>query len=348
VEKAIDPAAVFAAPAPDVDVLTAERIARRSFGVDGVFTPLESERDRNFRIEAPDEAYFLLKIHNAAEDLGFIEMQELALEHVRAADPSLPVPGAIPTADGGRHATWIDATGRTHVVRLLTYLPGTKVDSPDFSLDAIGRYAGVVARMGKALRTFSHPAARHPMLWDDLQVSAVRPLLGFVEDRKGREQVDRWLTRAEAHTVPILETLRAQVIHNDLTRDNVLFDERQDVSAILDFGDMVETAFVCDLANMLASLLGERPDFLAVAEAAIPGSVAVAPLEDRELEILADVVATRAVADIVVSEWRKVQHPENADYITHWEAGSWVILERLDELGVENVARRFAGFRSAR
>ena len=343
-DRLIDPAAVFAAPAPDVDISTAEHITRDSFGVDGIFTPLESERDRNFRIEAPDEAEFLLKIHNAAEDVSFIEMQELALEHVAAADASLPVPGTIPTRDGARHATWNDPSGGEHVVRLLTYLQGTKVDSPDFSLDALHRYAGVVARMGNALRNFSHPASRHPMLWDDLQVASVRPLLGFVEDPDGRALVDRWLTRAESRTVTAMERLRSQVIHNDLTRDNVLFDERQDVSAILDFGDMVETAFVCDLANMLASLLGERPDFLAVAEAAIAGYVAVTQLQDAELEILPDVVATRAVADIVVSEWRKVQHPENAEYITHWEAGSWVILETLEDMGVREVARRFHDF----
>jgi len=340
-ERPIDPAAVFAAPAPGVDVATADRIARDAFGVDGVFTPLESERDRNFRIEAPDEAEFLLKIHNAAEDTAFIEMQELALEHVAAEDPSLPVPAAIPTRDGARHAIWSDPGGALHVVRLLTFLRGTKVDSRDFSLNAIRRYARVVARMGNALRDFSHPASRHPMLWDDLQVAAVRPMLGFVADPEGRALVDRWLTRAETSTVPAMERLRAQVIHNDLTRDNVLFDERQDVSAILDFGDMVETALVCDLANMLASLLGERPDFLAVAEAAIPGYVAVAPLEEAELAILADVIAARAVADIVVSEWRKVQHPENAEYITHWEAGSWVILETLEAIGIQEVARRF-------
>jgi Ser/Thr protein kinase RdoA (MazF antagonist) len=341
-DRLIDPAAVFAAPAPDVDVSTAEHITRDFFGVDGIFTPLESERDRNFRIVAPDEAAFLLKIHNAAEDVSFIEMQELALEHVAAADTSLPVPGAIPTRDGARHATWSDPSGAEHVVRLLTYLPGAKVDSPDFSLEALRRYAAVVARMGDAFRNFSHPASRHPMLWDDLQVAAVRPLLGFVEDPEGRSLVNRWLTRAESRTVPTLESLRSQVIHNDLTRDNVLFDERQNVSAILDFGDTVETAFVCDLANMLASLLGERPDFLAVAQAAIAGYVAVTPLQDAELEILPDVVAARAVADIVVSEWRKVQHPENADYITHWEAGSWVILETLEAMGIQEASRRFA------
>jgi Ser/Thr protein kinase RdoA (MazF antagonist) len=343
-DRLIDPAAVFAAPAPDVDIATAEHFTRDSFGVDGIFTPLESERDRNFRIEAPDEAEFLLKIHNAAEDVSFIEMQELALEHVAATDTSLPVPGTIPTRDGARHATWSDLSGAKHVVRLLTYLPGTKVDSPDFSLEALHRYASVIARMGIALRNFSHPASRHPMLWDDLQVASVRPLLGFVEDPGGRALVDRWLMRAESRTVPAMEGLRSQVIHNDLTRDNVLFDEQQDVSAILDFGDMVETAFVCDLANMLASLLGERPDFLTVAEAAIAGYVAVTPLEDAELEILPDVVAARAVADIVVSEWRKVQHPENAEYITHWEAGSWVILETLEDMGVPEVARRFRDF----
>ena len=271
-------------------------------------------------------------------------MQEAAIEHVPASDASLPVPRLVRTRDGERHARWRSTAGVEHVVRALTYLPGTKLDARDISLDALHRYGALAARMGVALRGFEHPAAHHALLWDNKQAAGVRPLLRYVEDPARRPVVDRWLTRIEAETLPAMAMLRAQVIHNDLTRDNVLFDQNQSVSAVLDFGDMVHTALVCDLANLLAALLGERPDFLAVAEAAIRGYDSVTRLEDAELLLLADVVATRAVADIVVSEWRKERHPENAEYITHWKAGSWVILDTLEEMGMEEATGRFRDF----
>src|SRR5439155_25014727 len=78
----------LAAPPPERGVEDARRIAVELFGIEGSLTSLESERDRNFRVDAED-GRFLLKIHNGAEGPGVVEMQENAIEHVAAADPSL-------------------------------------------------------------------------------------------------------------------------------------------------------------------------------------------------------------------------------------------------------------------
>jgi Ser/Thr protein kinase RdoA (MazF antagonist) len=65
-------------------------------------------------------------------------------------------------------------------------------------------------------------------------------------------------------------SLRHGVIHGDANDHNVLA-ERDRMTGLLDFGDMVHTAIVCELAVALAyAMLGER-DPLAAAGAVIRG-----------------------------------------------------------------------------
>ena len=45
---------------------------------------LPSERDQNFRIDAPDGRRFVLKIANAHEDVAMLDAENAAMEHVAA------------------------------------------------------------------------------------------------------------------------------------------------------------------------------------------------------------------------------------------------------------------------
>ena len=56
---------VLEARAPDVTTELATGIARSAFGVEGEATPLDGERDRNFRIDA-EGGSFVLKVGNPA------------------------------------------------------------------------------------------------------------------------------------------------------------------------------------------------------------------------------------------------------------------------------------------
>ena len=68
------------------------------------------------------------------------------------------------------------------------------------------------------------------------------------------------LDRFDAQVAPVLGGLRAQVVHNDLGRANVLVDDRGAVSGIIDFGDMTHTALVCDLAVAIGDVVNGRAD----------------------------------------------------------------------------------------
>jgi 4-aminobutyrate aminotransferase-like enzyme/Ser/Thr protein kinase RdoA (MazF antagonist) len=330
-----------AAP-PSFSLEEAAALARRLFGIDGVAGPLDSERDQNFRIQS-DDGSFVLKISNVADSREVIEMQSEAMLHIARCDPRLPVMQPVTTMDGALHATVEDDVQRAHFVRLVTAVPGTMVASTNLSLHSVRDFGAMVARMGLALRGFFHRAGDYKILWDLEQTPQLRELVAAVEDPARRDIVERVLDGFDERVAPSLPRLRAQLIHNDLTLDNVLLDERHAVSGIVDFGDLTHTALVCDLAIALVSLMWGRADPLQVCDAAIGGYAPVATLEEAEAELLSDLMLARLAALVVIAAWRVRRYPDNAEYIMGNVALAWALLERLDGLGFAELRGHVGG-----
>jgi 4-aminobutyrate aminotransferase-like enzyme/Ser/Thr protein kinase RdoA (MazF antagonist) len=333
-------AGTLEAPPPAFTQADAAELARHTFGVEGSFHPLVSERDQNFRILSTDGTGFVLKIMNPAEDPGVVDMQTLALLHVAETDPELPVMRLVPTVDGEVQAQVARPDGRLHLVRLVTLMPGRVLEPVEMRRESLPRFGAASARLARALRGFFHPAADHPLLWNIRNALDLRPLVGNIEDPRRRAIAQRVLDRFEEHVHPVFRHLRAQVIHNDLTSDNALFDEDQRLSGVVDFGDMAHTATICELVSTVEALMGERPDHFETLEATAAGFASVIPLEDDEVALLPDLLLTRWTTTATISAWRAKWHPENAEYITGWDAGVWTMLEAFDQLGTPEYERR--------
>ncbi|TMK84345.1 MAG: aminotransferase class III-fold pyridoxal phosphate-dependent enzyme, partial [Actinobacteria bacterium] len=328
-------------PLPAFGLEEAGTVAEQVFGVRGSLSPLPSERDRNFRLEDGRGTAFLLKIQNPADDAEVVEMQTAALLHVTRQDPELPVMRVVPTADGRHWAAVGDSAGRPCLARLFTFVEGHNPDTTELGGSALFDWGAVVARLGRALRGFFHPAAGYEILWDIRRAPRLRPLLGFVPEGRQRALVERVLDRFDSGAGPVLNGLRAQVVHNDMSLDNVLVDGRGRITGITDFGDMTHTALVCDLAVTLADVLDGRPDALEMAAQVIAGYGSVTPIEDEEAAILGDLAATRCAAAVVISSWRLGLYPETSEYISTFGKGAWRFLQLADAAGFDEVGRRF-------
>ena len=219
---------------------------------------------------------------------------------------------------------------------------------PDLDDAAVWEIAAVHARLCLALRSFFHPAAGRELLWNLRSAPRLRPLLDEIADPARRALVARMLDRYEERVLPEWERLRGQVVHGDFNLDNLLLDERGRVSGILDFGDCCHTALAADVAVGLASFLRGRPpeDAFRVARIALDGFASRLPLEPLELELLGDLVAARLAAIVSISAWRSRRFPENAAYIEAWDDDSWRLLELLDGLDPEEVARELGARRA--
>ncbi|WP_416838621.1 aminotransferase class III-fold pyridoxal phosphate-dependent enzyme [Haloferax sp. DFSO52] len=317
----------------------AATIVEEEFGKRGTATELSSERDQNFHVETEDGEEFVLKISSPADDAAALGLQTQVLAHVHDTAADLPVMRTVYTTDG-RPWTSVEANGVTYLVRLFTHLPGGSVTIQDLDTEALFEYGETVARLGEALRGFFHPDARYDILWDLRHTPTLRSLLDSVTTDRRRDLAERVLDRYDDRVDPVFETLRAQVIHNDLTLDNVLLNDDGHVSGIVDFGDLTHTALVCDLVMALASVMYRRNDPVEAAEEVVRGYVSVTPLEVEEARLLADLVAARLVTWGVIVAWRVEHHPEKTDHTVDGVDDGWALLEELDDIGLDAVQRR--------
>ncbi len=320
---------VLEAKPPAFSASDAERVAEEIFGVVARARQLESERDQNFRLQAEGGRDLVLKIANPAEDPAVLDFQTRALQHLASCDPSLPVPRVVTTSTGESAGNVDGLDGRRHVVRLLTFLPGTTLGTLPHASRPLRDLGATLARLGHALRGFFHPAAGHELLWDLKHAARLRERVAHIEDGERRALVDRTLEVFETQVLPALPRLRAQVIHNDVTCDNTLIVPGADGIAIIDFGDLVHAPLISDVAVTVSEVILAAPDPIAAALEVVAGYQDVEPLRGEELALLFDLVATRLAVSRAISAWRVQQHPENRDYIVGDDRLAWRMLERF-------------------
>ena len=318
---------VLEAPPPRFTAEEIAAIAAELFGLRGQANDRGSERDQTFLID-DGAAGGVLKISNLGEDADVLDLEAKAIEHISRVDPDLPV-ARLRASD----------TYEGHFVRLFERLRGHE-GGPELDDRALFDYGATHAQLNLALRGFFHPAAGRNLLWHLQSAAELRPLASAIPDESRRRLVENVLDRFEERVAPRWPMLRAQVVHGDLNLDNVLLDDRGRISAIVDFGDVGFSAQAADFAVGLASLLRGRPhdDLFRAARMAIDGYESRIPLEQLELELLGDLVATRLAAIVTISAWRVERYPENAAYIQAWDDDSWKLLEQFDVFGYDKVA----------
>ncbi len=299
-------------PPPILSAMQAADLAQSHFGIRGELTLLVSERDLNYRLTSPTATY-VLKLANRAEPAKVTQFQTFGLLHLQASQlavPQLPVPQVIRTLSGRPQAATSHGT-----LRLFSYLTGKPqylTPRTPAQCAAIGTMA---ARLSLGLAGFSHPAANHVLQWDIKQAASLRPLLPLIAPDL-RPLATEVLDRFERDLAPVLPSLRAQVVHNDLNPHNMLVDpaEPDRIAGIIDFGDMVHTPLICDAAIAAAYQIdpaNPRASLLTFAAA----YHAVLPLTALEIGLLADLAATRLLTTLAVTSARAAHYPDNATYI---------------------------------
>lgn len=293
-----------------------EHIASQHFGIEALAGPLVSERDQNFQLKTRSGQRFTLKIANHAEQLKVIDFQNRALMHVAKRNSSIPLPRVIPTLDQQLHCT-AKKNGQSHFVRVLSWLDGTILHESKIDTGLSNRIGGLLATLGMALKDFDHRGSNPPLLWDMKRAAGLRDLLIHIDEAELRQLIRHTLDQFEAKAKPVLDTLRSQVIHNDLNRGNVLLDKAdpKKISGIIDFGDMVKSPLIIDLAVAASYLLQEGDDPLAGVLPLIAGYHAVTPLQPEELAILPDLIRTRLITSLLISSCRVKLFPENTEYL---------------------------------
>jgi len=301
-----------------VDPSTAEAFVAARYGIIGSATRLTAERDCNFVIETKAGDRYVLKVTNPKEDRVFVNFQTGALRHLEMKAPAIPVPRVLPTIDDSYEPELHLAPSGSAIARLLTYVPGEVLRFSNRTAQQRRNLGQVAAKLALSLRDYDHPGARHLIAWDIKNAGKLRKVMpASLGKQADQEIIGRTLDVFDQRLAPRLPHLRAQVVHNDLNRNNVIVnaDDHNRIVAILDFGDMVHTALINDVAIGAANQLGDTPDLLAPAADFVGGYHSITPLSPEELDVLPDLIAVRLAMSVIITEWRATRFPGNRTHI---------------------------------
>ena len=291
--------------APQFDADTAARLASDLFAVHGTASPLPSERDQNFLLTTDSGEKFVLKIANALEKPAFIEAQNAVLKHLatRLSFCQRPV-----TSSSGKEIVKVtNENGVTHLVRVVNFLPGVPLaqvqpHTPEL-LEDLGSKLG---QLRHALADFDHPAVHRDFHWDLANgKKIIDEYAQFITDPELRKLV----LRVRGRINPELER---SVIHGDVNDYNVLVDpETMTVTGLIDFGDMVYSCTIGELAIAIAYVILDKPDSMDAARDVLHGYISECGFVVEEVHELWPLVFLRLGMSVCIAAYQLQQQPEN-------------------------------------
>ena len=327
-------------PVPAITPAQARDIAKTRFGIDAQVTPLGSQQDANFLLSTPaGDPIGVLKIANPAFSRIELEAQDAAAAYIRQTEPDVRTATNVERAGVAPIAELPDEDGAVLYARIIAHLAGGTMSGDQYVTPARSAALGALAgRTVRALAGFEHPGVDRVLQWDLRHAQrTVEVLAAHVTDNARREAVEAAAAAAWRVVADVSEDLPVQVIHGDITDDNVVCgspDDGRMPNGVIDLGDLTRSWTVGELAIAVSSLLRHEGGEPAATLPAIAAFHAVRPLGPAEIEALWPLVVLRA-AVLVVSGIHQAAIDADNDYATSALDYEWRIFERSVEVPSE-------------
>jgi 4-aminobutyrate aminotransferase-like enzyme/Ser/Thr protein kinase RdoA (MazF antagonist) len=283
------------ATCPIFDETEALKVLHDFWGLSGTLKPLDSYLDQNFMVKTPEGQKYVLKIANIETPQNWLDLQNKVMEHL--LDTSIP---KVIAAKNGEGMIFY----QLHWWRVLNFLEGNMLSTIPYKsndlLTEIGTFVGTISHK---LSTFNHEAANRPIQWDlQLAEKLITEWVDFIDDQTIKDNIitilNSWKSKQEA-----VSQLRKSIIHADLTRYNLLLDNKaKKVQGVIDFGDVCLSWTIGELAVLvLESAMTDSPNPFEDAYQVVKAYHAIFPLTKTEIELLYLLIQLRSAVIVSAS-----------------------------------------------
>ena len=303
-------------PNPVVSIEQAQALLFEHYGLQGQLHSLGSQQDLNLRVDTTQGCWVLKFCHADAAP------QELAAQHaamLHLARHGVPVPQAVISSDG-RDVIAVQLGQQRLQMRVLSYLEGQPLTRlKHLGPELIGRIGALCGQVDRALFDFQHPGLARTLQWDPRHAHKLLDhLLPLLKDVQQRSRAAEMAFQAQRRLAVVSAELPMQAVHLDITDDNSVWlrdaDLHWQLNGLIDFGDLVSTWRVADLAATCAALLHHAHGDPFAVLPAVAAYHRVNVLSTAELQALWPLVVLRAVVLVASSAEQLRVTPDN-EYI---------------------------------
>ena len=281
----------------------ASAIAQDHYALSCTAEELPSERDQNFLLTTHNGEKFILKISNATEQRSLLEAQNDAMTHLASRISFCP---RVIFNEAGKSLCQIQSHTGQHFVRLVTFIPGVPLAKAELTPRLLLNFGKRLGEFSRSIAGFDHPALHRNFHWDlTNSQDVIDEYVPLVANEELREQVEKCRSVFDSNL-----DLPSTIIHGDANNYNVLI-RGEDVVGLIDFGDMVYSLRVGDLAIALAYVVLDTTDPMLSAKPVVAGYLSEVELNKDEIEMVWPLMLTRLAMSICIAAHQLTQKPEN-------------------------------------
>ena len=307
-----------------------ENLVANYYGMEVKASPLNGYDELNFLLTDNAGKKNVLKLSNSQHDFYFLDAQIKILQHLSKSDLALQLQ-QYTLNKIGETLTELSIEDKTYYIRILSYLEGTFwVDTPNKTDELhlnLGKFLG---KMDKNLSNFKHAGMHRHYTWDISTARDASYRLNCIKDHEKRRMVDYFILQFETEILPTLSSFRHSYTHNDANDYNVLVKEN-DIAGLIDFGDMVYTALINNVAVACTYAMLNNQQPLEAAAEVVKGYHQIYPLTEKELNILYYLIAARLCISVTQSAYNSSLDSNNEHHFIT-EKPAWNLLYYLIEL----------------
>lgn len=320
-------------------------LVKEHYGLNVTVKTLNGYDELNFLLSDDKNEKYILKVSNESHSFPFLEAQAAIMRHLFQSDISDYFQHFCRNKRG-EELTDIIIDSKTYHIRILNFLEGTFwVDEKDKNSELHYNLGSFLGNMDAELGNFSHPAMHRSYTWDISRASEAGDNLKYILNHERRRIVGYFLLQFDTEVLPQLHRLRHAYIHNDANDYNVLVKGNQ-ISGLIDFGDMVYTALINNLAIACVYAILDEEDPLAVAATIVKGYHNSYALTEQELDLLYYLIAGRLCISVTQSAYNASLDSNNEHHFVT-EKPAWDLLYKwikINPIKAQDTFRKACGF----
>ncbi|MNK65126.1 Acetylornithine/acetyl-lysine aminotransferase [compost metagenome] len=320
-------------------------LVKEHYGLNVTVKALNGYDELNFLLSDDKNEKYILKVSNESHPFPFLEAQAAIVRHLTKSSISDCFQHFCVNKKG-EELTKIATDSQTYYIRILNFLEGIFwVDEKNKTTELHYNLGSFLGKMDDALANFSHPAMHRNYTWDISRTSEASDNLKYILNHERRRIAGYFLLQFDTEVLPQIHRLRHAYIHNDANDYNVLVQGNR-VSGLIDFGDMVYTALINNLAIACVYAMLDEEDPLAVATTIVAGYHNSYVLTEQELDLLYYLIAGRLCISVTQSAYNASLDSNNEHHFVT-EKPAWDLLYKLIKINpikAQDAFRRACGF----